>query len=157
MTSPVVCNAGVATNGLLTLSQFAEACGPRDVDANFDEDRLRLWTRRLRHWSRLGILPITRRRDETGSHRLYRREDVYLAAVLLRLAGPGLPHNVIKLISDDLQSEITQGGELFEFWRHAQAHARAQKATKDGLDYFLLIWIADEGTHVWTGGATLRT
>jgi DNA-binding transcriptional MerR regulator len=96
MTGRVVIDGGVATNGLLTLSQFAEACIPRDVDAYFDDDRLKLWTRRLRHWSRLDVFPVTRRRSETGSHRLYRREDVYLASVLLRLVGPGLPHNVIK-------------------------------------------------------------
>jgi DNA-binding transcriptional MerR regulator len=134
-------------------SRAAEACVPRNVDENFDEDRLKLWTRRLRHWSRLGILPITRRRDETGSHRLYRREDIYLASVLLRLAGPGLPHNVIKLISDDLQRETTRDGRLFEFWRNAQAHANL---TDDGREYFLLMWIVDEGTQVWTAGGTLR-
>lgn len=153
MTSLVVRDAAAATEGLLTLSQFAEACTPRNADGEFDEDRLKLWTRRLRHWSRLGILPITRRRDETGSHRLYRREDIYLASVLLRLAGPGLPHNVIKLISDDLQSETEQGSRLFEFWRDAQANA---KAGSDGREYFLMIWVADEGTYVWISGGIFQ-
>jgi DNA-binding transcriptional MerR regulator len=141
----------VNTQGFLTVSQLAAACKPTDLLGNFDEDRLKLWTRRLRHWSRLGILPITRRRDEMGSHRLYRAEDVYLAAVLLRLAGPGISHGVLELISSDLQASIKPGGDLHEIWEQAK-----RQENRD-THYFLLVFISEEGSIVATGAGMLRT
>ena len=79
-------------------------------------------------------------RDETGSHRFYRADDVYLASVLLRLAGPGIPHNVIKLISENLQEKIRPEGDLHSFWEQAKTNL-----SDHSLTYYLQVWIPDEG------------
>jgi DNA-binding transcriptional MerR regulator len=132
---------------VLSVSELAAACAPVDAIGEFDANRLRLWTRRLRHWTVLGILPTTGRHAEgPGKHRLYNADLVYPSAVLLRIAGIGLPFPVIKLIADDLMEEIADSRRLAGFWHEAVESHGAQDA------YFLAIWIADEGEYTWVEG-----
>lgn len=131
----------------LSVSELARACAPIDSTGKVDENRLRLWTRRLRHWTVLGILPAATRHGEgAGKHRLYHPELVYQAAVLLRVAGMGLPFPVIKLIADDLLKETAENGDLSSFWRDAT------KSDQSRREYFLAIWIVDEGAFVLIDG-----
>jgi DNA-binding transcriptional MerR regulator len=135
------------TRPYLSVSELARACAPIDSAGEVDANRLSLWTRRLRHWTVLGILPSsTRHGDGAGKHRLYRPELVYQASVLLRLAGVGLPFPVIRLIADELLKETADNGELWSFWRDAI------KSEQSRLEYFLAIWIIDEGEYVFIDG-----
>jgi DNA-binding transcriptional MerR regulator len=135
----------------LTVSELAEACSPTRDDGEWDQERLKIWIRRLRHWSTLGILPADAiRQAEAGRHRLYSADLVYLASVLLRLSGAGISAEVIKSISKELQHETEGSARLSAFWKKAKAHEAS-----DG-EHFLLLWIADEGTFVWSGSAICR-
>jgi DNA-binding transcriptional MerR regulator len=81
-------------------------CAP-DAQGKLDHDRLKLWVRRLRHWTVLGLLPTAAKRNGgAGQHRLYSDRTAYLAAALLRLAGMGLPASVIEVASRDIQSYV---------------------------------------------------
>lgn len=133
----------------LSVSELAQACAPVNTDGEFDANRLRLWIRRLRHWTVLGILPASSRNGEgAGKHRLYRPELAYQAAVLLRVAGAGLPFPIIKLIADDLLKDTVKDGRLSSFWSDATMDSKSQS------EYLLAIWIAEEGEFVWMEGAT---
>jgi DNA-binding transcriptional MerR regulator len=133
--------SGMPRHRFLTVSELAEACCPRNAEGEVDRDRLRLWIRRLRHWSQLGILPERAMRQiGAGQHRLYGADLVYLAAILLRASGTGISVGVIKEISKKLQRETQGKRSLAQFWRDAKRYAPTP-----GAFHYLLIWIADEG------------
>ena len=122
----------------LTVPQLAEACAPLDGEGNLDGDRLRLWIWRLRHWTVLGILPPAAKH---GS------DLVYIAAILLRLAGPGLPASLIKSISTELQEKISRRRTNFaKWWREARSVPQP-----NAVYFYLMIRIAKEGTVTSVG------
>jgi DNA-binding transcriptional MerR regulator len=137
----------------LSVSELAQACSPTDADGELDKNKLNLWTRRLRHWSRLNVFPAeSMRHARAGRHRLYSADLVYIASVLLRLSGCGLPAELIKLISEELQEETQREG-FSEFWEQAKRYDD-QQADK----HYLLIWVIDEAAQVYLQGtmATLE-
>jgi hypothetical protein len=79
----------------------------------------------------------------SGRHRLYSVELVYLASVLLWLAGCGISAEMVKLISKELQEKL-KSDQFSDFW----------EATKDDVSvheskHYLLIWVTDEGTQIY--------
>ena len=126
----------------LTVPQLAEACAPLNSAGKLDVDRLRLWIRRLRHWVVLGVLPA----PAAGSGR-YARNQVYVAAIILRLAGLGLPAPLLKLVSDGLQSKLDRRRTNFaRFWREASSDS-----SQGNFHHYLLIRIEEEGEAVTVG------
>ena len=132
------------TDPYLTVSDLAEACAPVDAAGDFDNERFRLWTRRLRHWTTLDILPTAAKHSEgSGQHRLYEANLAYIASVLLRMAAAGAPLPVIKEVSEILQTSTKGRGGFARSWRNAVA-------TCDDGDslYCLVISIAEEGKSI---------
>jgi hypothetical protein len=82
----------------LTVSEVVDGCAPPN-------DELRTtWLRRLRDWSSVGLLDVyARHREGSGRHRLYARDAVYVAAVLLRMADLGVPIGTLTPIARLIQ------------------------------------------------------
>jgi len=129
---------------ILTVPQLAEVCGPLDGKGNVDAGRLRLWIRRLRHWITLGILPTNVAHDS---------DDVYIAAILLRIADSGLPAPLIKSVSGELHSKIGRRRTGFaKIWREATGLPRPSK-----VNYYLIVQISEEGTASKLGISSTTT
>jgi DNA-binding transcriptional MerR regulator len=80
------------------------------------EKRHDLYLRRLRHWATAGILqPIGALYPGTGQSRQFDAEQVYRAAVLLRLADWNLSIGFLKAISDVMEMTIRRDGQLWEY------------------------------------------
>jgi hypothetical protein len=123
---------------ILTVPQLAEKCAPLDGGGNLDADRLRLWVRRLRHWTVLGILPPA---ADNG------RDLVYISAILLRIAEPGLSAPLIKSISRELQEKIGRRRSNFsKFWREATKFPRPF-----GIYHYLIVRITEDRTASTVG------
>jgi hypothetical protein len=118
----------------LTVPQLAEVCGPLDGKGKqLDADRLRLWIRRLRHWITLGILPSSVAQDS---------DDVYIAAILLRIADTGLPATLIKSLSAELHAKVGRTRTGFaRIWREATGNQRPS-----GIFHYLIVQVSEEGT-----------
>jgi hypothetical protein len=128
----------------LTVSELVDKCGPAlsPEETAVDEERRRIWLRRARHWSTMGILPSApASRDGTGHHRLYEEKAIYIAAVLLRIADLGVSVNVTRDVAKALQLQRsgTDFGKGFpQCWRQAVAG-------KPPGNYYLVIWITHDG------------
>lgn len=147
-TSPV--KLQIPERRFLTVSELAEACAPINDEYEFDDNKFTVWTRRLRHWSVLDILPkkYIRHADEAGRHRLYSADLVYIAAVLLRIAGMGISVKLISKISHELQKAIDiKNSKFSEFWL-----AALEKQDSIIENYILSIWIADEMSFIYIDG-----
>lgn len=122
----------------LTVPQLAEVCAPLNEAGQIDADRAKLWVRRLRHWITLGILPPA---EGKGS------DVVYIAAVLLRVAGAGISAPLIKSISGQIQANLGRKRTNFaKFWRDA-----ASNPNIPGVYYYLTVRIAGEGAESSVG------
>jgi hypothetical protein len=110
---------------LLTVSGLVEAAGPPT------EEVKPLWLRRARDLSSIGALPVTRRHEGTGRHRLYSVETVYLAAVLFRMADLGVPigylARIARLITKPRRA-IEREQEFQAFWQEAKTMTNPQDA-----------------------------
>lgn len=118
---------------ILTVPQLAETCAPLDARGKLDAVRLRLWVRRLRHWITLGILPPS---VAQGS------DEVFIAAILLRIASAGLPAPFIKSMSTALRTKIKRKRSKFAgIWREATSFPKPS-----GIYFYLIVHISDEGS-----------
>lgn len=128
---------------LLTVSELAGACPPSGAGGGVDISRLRLWTRRLRHWTNLGLLPTAaKHREGAGQHRLYDPSTAYTAAVLLRIAATGASLPVITEAAVQLIRQ-TQGRRKFaQSWRSAIRNS-------DTVQCWLSVTIASEGERIY--------
>jgi DNA-binding transcriptional MerR regulator len=129
----------------LTVSELVDRCSPVGVEAGLDEERRRIWLRRARHWTAMGILPSApASRDGTGHHRRYEEKVVYIAAVLFRISDLGVSVSVMRDVARDLQrleSGLNLSGDdlkLRKFWQQAIAG-------RPPGNYYLVMWITYEG------------
>ncbi|MGD9617443.1 MAG: hypothetical protein AB7H90_20285 [Alphaproteobacteria bacterium] len=104
----------------LTVSDLAHACIPLDASEEYDPERAKLWTRRLRHWATLEIIPAAaKNRAGAGQHRLFDSEIVYMAAILLRVAATGTSIAVIRRTAEALQQNAKGEGKFTATWHAA--------------------------------------
>jgi DNA-binding transcriptional MerR regulator len=108
----------------LTVSELTAACKPLDVETQS------LWLRRVRDYSNVGILPVTRQHEGTGRHRLFSPDDICATAVLLRLADLGIPIGNLRSLGRliNAPSRTTAEREFQRFWRQAKTFANRQDA-----------------------------
>jgi hypothetical protein len=80
-----------------------------------------LYLRRLRQWGAAGVLPtVGAVHVGTGRSRRFATEQVYVAAVLLRLADLGLSIGALKAVADVLALERARGGDVAALWEEAK-------------------------------------
>src|SRR3954463_7684124 len=104
----------------LTVSDLAFACIPLDASGEFDPERAKLWTRRLRHWATLDIIPAAaKHRAGAGQHRLFDSEIAYIAAILLRVAAVGVSISLIGKTAMQLQDAMKGKSQFAATWRTA--------------------------------------
>lgn len=138
----MTCRPDPTMGRYLTVSELVDKCDPSPTGGGdysaLTEERRRVWLRRIRHWSTMDILPpAPASRDGTGHHRRYDDEDVYIAAVLLRVADLGISIAITRDIATVLRQPGSADGDNFaECWRQA-------KAGKPHI--YLVIWIASDG------------
>jgi DNA-binding transcriptional MerR regulator len=117
----------------LTVSDLAYACIPLDASDDYDPERAKLWTRRLRHWATLDIIPAAaKNRAGAGQHRLFDAETAYIAAILLRVAATGISISIIRDISTQIQDATKGKSQFAATWRVAVSG-------DDNKQYWLLI------------------
>jgi hypothetical protein len=128
----------------LTVPQLAEICGPFNGKGKVNPDRLRIWIRRLRHWITLGILP---------SSIAYDSDEVYVAAILLRIADTSLPAPLLKSLSAELHSKIERRRSGFaKIWREATGIPRPS-----GKFHYLIVQVSEEGAAAKVGISSTTT
>ena len=83
--------------------------------------RRELCLRRLRHWGSHGVLATTTALHVgTGRSRRFGTEQVYIAAVLLRLADLGLSIGALKAVAQVIAIEQAKGGDNATLWEEAK-------------------------------------
>jgi hypothetical protein len=93
----------------------------RRLAADASQQRHDLVLRRLRHWSLAGALRTAGQlHTGTGRARRFEAEEVYIAAVLLRLADWGLPIGALKAVAETIRLEIDKVGETAGLWAEAK-------------------------------------
>jgi hypothetical protein len=94
--------------------------------------------RQLRHWTDLGVLPLTGELNTgTGRGRLYEDDAIYLAAVAVELARYEATAGTVKRVLSELASEFRRSG------------SRVREFATNKRKLWLLLTPTGIGKHLW--------